>query len=80
MIPAAHIQAWRTKAPWPDARQIEQDLIICRALCDLFNTPRLQGKIAFRGGTAIHKLLFATPLRYSEDIDLSRYKLRPSDR
>jgi hypothetical protein len=39
-------------APWPDARQIEQDLIICRALCDLFNAPALKGKIAFRGGTA----------------------------
>lgn len=50
--------------------QVEQDLIISRALCDLFNAPALQGKIAFRGGTAIHKLLFAQALRYSEDIDL----------
>ena len=49
---------------------MEQDLIICRALCDLFTSKALQGKIAFRGGTAIHKLLFAKPLRYSEDIDL----------
>jgi len=45
-------------------------LIISRALCDLFNAPALAGKIAFRGGTAIHKLLFKQPLRYSEDIDL----------
>jgi predicted nucleotidyltransferase component of viral defense system len=51
-------------------RQVEQDLIISRALCDLFNAAELQGKIAFRGGTALHKLLFAQPLRYSEDIDL----------
>lgn len=58
------------KAPWPDTRQIEQDLIICRALCDLFNAPALKDKIAFRGGTAINKLLFKQPLRYSEDIDL----------
>jgi predicted nucleotidyltransferase component of viral defense system len=58
------------KAPWPDLRQVEQDLIISRALCDLFNAPELAGKIAFRGGTAIHKLLFKRPLRYSEDIDL----------
>jgi predicted nucleotidyltransferase component of viral defense system len=70
VIPAAFLQAWSTKAPWPDLRQIEQDLIICRALCDLFNAPALAGKIAFRGGTAIHKLLFKQPLRYSEDIDL----------
>ncbi len=70
MIPAAYIQEWSSKAPWPDSRQIEQDLIICRALCDLFNSQELSGKIAFRGGTALNKLLFEKPLRYSEDIDL----------
>lgn len=70
MIPASYLQEWSAKAPWPDLRQVEQDLIICRALCDLFNSPALAGKIAFRGGTAIHKLLFRQPLRYSEDIDL----------
>ncbi|GMV01230.1 MAG: hypothetical protein AMXMBFR52_08860 [Burkholderiales bacterium] len=70
MIPTAFLQAWSMKAPWPDLRQVEQDLIISRALCDLFNAPELAGKIAFRGGTAIHKLLFKRPLRYSEDIDL----------
>jgi Nucleotidyl transferase AbiEii toxin, Type IV TA system len=70
LIPNAYIQAWRGSAPWPDARQVEQDLIICRALCDLFNAPALKGKIAFRGGTAINKLLFKRSLRYSEDIDL----------
>ena len=68
MIPRDYILAWSAKAPWPDLRQVEQDLIICRALCDLFNAPALKGKIAFRGGTAIHKLLFKQPLRYSEDI------------
>lgn len=77
MIPTAYIQAWSTKAPWPDARQIEQDLIICRALCDLFNAPALKGRIAFRGGTAINKLLFKQPLRYSEDIDLVQVEAEP---
>lgn len=70
MIPTSYIQEWRTEAPWPDLRQVEQDLIICRALCDLYNSPTLANKMAFRGGTAIHKLLFRRPLRYSEDIDL----------
>lgn len=70
MIPNAYLQEWSAHAPWPDLRQVEQDLIICRALCDLFTSEQLRGKIAFRGGTAIHKLLFAKPLRYSEDIDL----------
>jgi predicted nucleotidyltransferase component of viral defense system len=70
VIPRAYLQEWSANAPWPDLRQVEQDLIICRALCDLFNAPKLKEKIAFRGGTAIHKLLFRRPLRYSEDIDL----------
>ncbi len=70
MIPQAYLQEWSAKAPWPDLRQVEQDLVICRALCDLFSSPALAGRIAFRGGTAINKLLFRQPLRYSEDIDL----------
>jgi predicted nucleotidyltransferase component of viral defense system len=77
MIPTAFLQAWSAKAPWPDLRQVEQDLIISRALCDLFNAPALKDKIAFRGGTAIHKLLFNQPLRYSEDIDLVQIPAEP---
>lgn len=77
MIPNAYIQAWSAKAPWSDSRQIEQDLIICRALCDLFNAPTLKDKVAFRGGTAINKLLFMQPLRYSEDIDLVQTQAEP---
>ena len=69
MIPGAYIQEWTGTTPWPDPRQVEQDLIICRALCDIFNDPWLSERLAFRGGTAINKLLFAHPLRYSEDID-----------
>lgn len=77
MIPLAFLQAWSVKAPWPDLRQVEQGLIICRALCDLFNSPALRGRITFRGGTAIHKLLFKQPLRYSEDIDLVQLQAEP---
>lgn len=77
MIPLAHIQQWTALAPWPDLRQVEQDLIICRALCDLFGSEQLRGKIAFRGGTAINKLLFGKPLRYSEDIDLVQTRPEP---
>lgn len=77
MIPSAYLQGWTSKAPWPDLRQVEQDLIISRALCDLFNASELKGKIAFRGGTALHKLLFTQPLRYSEDIDLVQTNAEP---
>ncbi len=77
MIPQAYLQEWSAKAPWPDLRQVEQDLVISRALCDLFTAPALAGKIAFRGGTAINKLLFRQPLRYSEDIDLVQTQAAP---
>lgn len=46
-------------------------------MCDLFSAPALAGRIAFRGGTAIHKLLFEKPLRYSEDIDLVQTRAEP---
>ena len=72
-----YIQEWRNHAPWSDMAQVEQDLIISRAICDLFNCTCLQGKVAFRGGTAIHKLLLQRPLRYSEDIDLVQTQAEP---
>jgi predicted nucleotidyltransferase component of viral defense system len=77
LIPNAYLQEWSAHAPWPDLNQVEQDLIICRALCDLFSNVQLKGKIAFRGGTSMHKLLFAKPLRYSEDIDLVQTQAEP---
>jgi len=77
LIPEGFVQAWALQAPWPDPRQVEQDLIISRALHDLFSHPGLQGLLAFRGGTAIHKLLMPEPLRYSEDIDLIQLQPGP---
>jgi predicted nucleotidyltransferase component of viral defense system len=77
LIPTSYLQEWSAQAPWPDLQQVEQDLIICRALCDLFNSSALADKITFRGGTAINKLLFKQPLRYSEDIDLVQTQSEP---
>ncbi|MFM7148438.1 MAG: nucleotidyl transferase AbiEii/AbiGii toxin family protein [Gemmataceae bacterium] len=70
MIPQANITAWRAAAPWPDDAQVEQDLALTRAVIQLFAEPKLQGKLALRGGTALHKLFIKPPCRYSEDIDL----------
>jgi predicted nucleotidyltransferase component of viral defense system len=70
MIPAMNIVAWSKNAPWAEQRQIEQDLIISRALVELFNDPFLAEQLRFRGGTALNKLHFPKPMRYSEDIDL----------
>ena len=72
MIPTMHIIAWSRVAPWAAPRQVEQDLIISRALVELFNDEFLKERLRFRGGTALNKLHFPRPLRYSEDIDLVR--------
>lgn len=70
MIPRANITAWRNMAPWPTNEQVEQDLVISRALVAMFNRNTVADQAIFRGGTALHKLFFISSQRYSEDIDL----------
>ena len=72
MIPMMNIVAWSSVVPWVDMRQVEQDLIISRAIVDLFSDAFLHGQLRFRGGSALNKLHFPVPMRYSEDIDLVR--------
>ena len=56
MIPENFIIQWREHAPWTTSDMVEQDLIISRALIELYKNPILREKIAFRGGTAFNKL------------------------
>jgi predicted nucleotidyltransferase component of viral defense system len=70
LIPRANITAWRTIAPWPSNEQVEQDLVLSRALVALFSHKAVADRVVFRGGTALHKLFFGAAGRYSEDIDL----------
>ena len=72
MIPMMNIIAWSRVVPWVDMRQVEQDLIISRAIVDIFSDAFFHGQLRFRGGTALNKLHFPVPMRYSEDIDLVR--------
>jgi len=77
MIPRAHITAWRSRAPWPTDAQVEQDLVLTRALTEIFKRPSVAKAVAFRGGTALHNLYFKQPGRYSEDIDLVQIEAGP---
>lgn len=77
MIPRAFIDAWRSHAPWRSDAQVEQDLLVCRALVEIFGHPVLSQQLVFRGGTALHKLFFSSPRRYSEDIDLVQIRAGP---
>ena len=80
MIPRDYITEWRKEAPWIENFQVEQDLIISRALVDLFSHPLLNKALAFRGGTALYKLHLKPPARYSEDIDLVQTMAEPAGR
>lgn len=77
MLPRRYIEEWKEFAPWPEDAQVEQDLVIEKALLELFANPFLQERLAFRGGTALHKLFLKPQMRYSEDIDLVQIKAEP---
>jgi hypothetical protein len=77
MIPQDFISEWKKAAPWPENDHVEQDLIICRALVEIFSHPDRADNLAFRGGTALFKLHLtpiptATPQQfpYSNKISL----------
>lgn len=78
MIPRDYITEWRSEAPWVRDYQVEQDLVISRALVEMFSHPVLRETLAFRGGTALYKLHLKPPARYSEDIDLVQTKAGPA--
>jgi predicted nucleotidyltransferase component of viral defense system len=74
MIPRRYIEEWKPAAPWPENAQVEQDLIIERTLAEIFSDELLSENLAFRGGTALHKIYLKPQARYSEDIDLVQTK------
>jgi predicted nucleotidyltransferase component of viral defense system len=77
MIPRPYIAKWQEYAPWNEFSQVEQDLIISRVLVEIFSDDFLRENLAFRGGTALHKLYLNPAPRYSEDIDLVQIKKGP---
>ena len=48
MIPRDYITEWRGRAPWSEDFQVEQDLIISRALVELVPDPVLAGALTSR--------------------------------
>jgi predicted nucleotidyltransferase component of viral defense system len=77
MIPRAYITAWRNNAPWQEDFQVEQDMVITRAILEIFGDSFLKERLAFRGGTALYKLHLHPAARYSEDIDLVQITAEP---
>jgi predicted nucleotidyltransferase component of viral defense system len=58
MIPQTNIIAWRRQAPWGSPDQVEHDLVLSRAISELYANPIIVRNLLFRGGTALHKLFF----------------------
>ena len=56
MIPKDYITAWRAQAAWRLDAQVEQDLVISRALVELFSVREVASSLVFRGGTALYKI------------------------
>ena len=77
MLPRRYIEEWKKFAPWPEDSQVEQDLVIEKTMLELFSDPFLQDRLAFRGGTALHKMFLKPQVRYSEDIDLVQIEAEP---
>jgi hypothetical protein len=55
VIPRANITAWRAVAPWPANEQVEQDLVLSRALVVMFGEKDVADRVVFRGGTALSR-------------------------
>jgi len=72
VIPSRAITQWSFDHPWPNPDQVEQDLLLSRAICVIAADDYLGRELVFRGGTALHKLHLSRALRYSEDLDYVR--------
>lgn len=69
MIPENFIEQWSINARWQTLDQVEQDLIISRALVCLYNDAFIKDRLVFRGGTALNKVYIDPAARFSEDLD-----------
>jgi predicted nucleotidyltransferase component of viral defense system len=77
MIPNIFIEEWREIIKWRTLAQVEQDLIISRALTEIYNDAHISETLVFRGGTALNKLFLQPSARYSEDLDFVQKEAAP---
>jgi predicted nucleotidyltransferase component of viral defense system len=77
MIHRNAIIEWGNTARWREPSYNELDMVISRALISIYQDDYLNSRLAFRGGTAIHKLFMNPPSRFSEDIDFVQITAEP---
>ena len=69
MIPFDYITEWRAQAPWIEDAQVEQDLVISRALVEIFTILRSPIRLLYEAARRSPSCTFDHP-PVSEDIDL----------
>ena len=52
MIATHYLTEWAESHPWKLSEQVEQDLLISRAVVAIYSDPYLAERLAWRGGTA----------------------------
>jgi hypothetical protein len=64
MIPRRYIEEWKAVAPWPNDSQVEQDLVIARALVEIFSDDLLKKITCFQRWYCFAQIVFtaASPL------------------
>ena len=72
MISNDAIIEWQSTVGFASSQHAEQDLVLSRLIIEIVNNALLGEELVFRGGTCLHKLHLAKPLRYSEDLDYVR--------
>ncbi len=72
MISNDAIIEWQSTVGSASSQHAEQDLVLSRLIIEIANNAFLGEELVFRGGTCLHKLHLAKPLRYSEDLDYVR--------
>ncbi len=77
MLKESFIKEWGQIVSWQSRSMIEQDLILSRALSELYSNEIIKDSLVFRGGTALNKLYITPPSRYSEDIDFVQKSPEP---
>jgi hypothetical protein len=80
VIPCENITSCRANMPWVRDFQVEQDLVISHALVEILSKPDLLAALAFRGGTALHKLHIKPPARYPRTSTWSKSRREQSDK
>ena len=74
MISKKKIERARQNIPWREQSQVEQDLLLGKALVHMYQNEQIRDNLVFRGGTALNKLFLNPPARYSEDLDFVQRK------